>query len=153
MQAAVLRTRYEWSIVSGTLEGHIQAATSGTRELLELGGRLIIYTIWVDQFQAEPRWARFWSKTAKDETGERTICALRAGGAALLAGCISVAIRIALDIRGQDLNALKSFIKDEQVAAKENFLSKAYGFLLSADPEQAIIDFLDFAEEIQGAVK
>jgi hypothetical protein len=152
VRAIALRTRSEWSIVSGSLEGYLQKPGSSSITPVEIAGRLVLYSIWADQFEAPQRWQWFWKATAKVQTGERVLYAVRVGAAALLAGCISAAIRIAQDLQGENIEGLRTYIKEEDISARESLLSQMYGSLLGSDPEEAMTKFLDFTESAHAAI-
>jgi hypothetical protein len=61
-------------------------------------------------------------------------------------------VEVALALREQDLEALKEKIRKPSVAAFEGLLSQLYGRLLGSDAEQRIVEFLDFAGRVKGAV-
>jgi hypothetical protein len=152
-RAVHLEGRAATDHINSLLKRRIGARPGKATALVEVVSRLMMLHIWVDQLSADARWTWFLECTepvaAQDE---RRIGVVRIGAAALLAGCFSIAIRVALAIRDEDLESLKEYLHRREVSAWESFLSGQYGYLLGADPEQAMIDFLDFAARVQGAV-
>ena len=141
------------SHVNSVIEKWMNTDQTGPSALIEIASRLTMLHLWVNQLSADARWEWFWDKTQPSaEIEERRIGVIRIGAAALLAGCASVAIRVALAIRGEDLDVLRSHIKHRGVSAWESFLSEQYGYLLGTDPEEAIVDFLGFAQRVQSAI-
>jgi hypothetical protein len=121
---------------------------------LEIAARLTMLNVWVNQHTAAARWEWFWEKThpqAKEEG--RRLSVVRIGAAALLSGCNSVAIKVALAIGGENLVALKSHIEKQNVSQWEGFLSQQYGYLLGENPAGAMATFLDFAGRVHGSVQ
>lgn len=129
--------------------GHADTATTAT----EVASRLAILHIWIDQHSAGARWKWFEAETEALATESvRRVAVARIGAAALLAGCSSVAMRVALSLRNENLDQLRTHLHERAVSAWESFINGQYGFLLGADPEQAMVDFLDFAERAMAAV-
>jgi len=139
--------------IDGDLARRIEAHAGAADSLLEIAARLTMLNVWVDQLSASKRWTWFSENTAQAANSEvRRIGVIRIGAAASLAGCWSVAIRVALAIRAENIAGLRTHLKDRSVSAWESFLSDQYGHLLGGDPEQAMVDFLDFAERLHAAV-
>lgn len=139
--------------VDSDLARRIDAQAETADPLIEIAARLTMLNIWVDQHSADKRWAWFSNTTAKAASSEaRRLGVIRIGAVALLAGCWSVAIRVALAMRGENIASLRTHLKNRSVSAWESFLSDQYGHLLGSDPEQAMVDFLDFSDRLQAAV-
>jgi hypothetical protein len=149
---AVALDSSEMSFVQTSLERGIEEQQSGTITPLEVASRLVTLNAWLNQFKVGDRWQWYW-KAARGtaRANERRMGAVRIGGACLLAGCISAAISVALDLKDEDLNALRARVTDERTSAWESFLSQSYGHLLGRDPEAAMTSFIDFAQRVQAA--
>jgi hypothetical protein len=121
---------------------------------LEIAGRLTMLNVWINQHTAAARWDWFWEKTqSQSEADVRRLSVVRIGAAALLSGCSSVAIKVALAIKGEDLATLKTYIEIQNVSKWEEFLTQQYGYLLGENPVGAMVTFLDFAKRVHVAVR
>ena len=151
-QALRINDRGASAYVNTVLERWIKRADTATTSV-EVASRLTILHIWINQHSADARWEWFRDQTEEFATDSvRRIAVARIGAAALLAGCASVAIRVALSLREEDLEQLRTHLHERAVSAWETFINGQYGFLLGTDPEQAMIDFLDFAEQALRAI-
>jgi hypothetical protein len=139
--------------VNSVLQKWMKAQKAGVPTPLEIASRLTILHVWVNQLSADARWEWFWEQTEPyADTEDRRLAMIRIGAAALLSGCASVAVRIALAVRQENLDGLKTYLHRREVSAWESFLSQQYGYLLGTDPEEAMMDFLGFAERVHLAV-
>jgi hypothetical protein len=140
--------------------GFIQQAfnrlTRGTEEPAryanESAGRLVLYCATVAPTLSRAAWTRWWDAAQQTPEQDRVQIAIRIGAACLPVGNLSLAVEIALQLRGQDLDALSERIQSREGAAFENLLSELYGRLLGTDAETRIRTFLTFAQDIQAAV-
>jgi hypothetical protein len=152
-RAVQIGGRGETSHVNSRLEKWIEHQGSDTARLTEVAARITMLHLWIDQLSADARWEWFCGSTQSVAgQDERRISVIRIGAAALLAGCFSVAIRVALFMRDENVEALKTYLHLRNVSAWESFLSDQYGFLLGSDPEEAMMTFLDFAKQVHDAV-
>jgi hypothetical protein len=139
--------------VNGDLGRRMKKGTAQFTTPMEIAARLTTLHVWVDQLSADRRWEWFWEDSAAaDAPRERVLSAFRIGSAALLAGCSSVALKVALALEGEDLSRWRDYLKNEGVSQWESFLSQQHGYLLGPDPEFAMVQFVDFAARVQAAV-
>jgi hypothetical protein len=120
-------------------------------ELLDLVNYVAATSVWLNYWQCEPSWEWYWgSEDASQHVVVKSIRAMRVGGAAVLAGNVSVALRVALDLRdtGVDLSLLEGIARTPTVASREQFRADALGRYLGPDAEEAMARFARFAAQV-----
>ncbi|MGH8950408.1 MAG: hypothetical protein ACRDX9_03190, partial [Acidimicrobiia bacterium] len=123
---------------------------------LEAASRLVAAAVWKDYFQAHEALGWYWQavKGCDDREEERLLGALRIGAVALLAGTVSLAIEVVLDVRDVVNPAeLESWVRRRPVAAREQVISEMYGRYLGTDAEAALADFAGFAAVVASGVQ
>lgn len=132
---------------------HLTPGTSSTPGYAsETAGRLVAFCAAVAPRLSRAAWSRWWKSAARTPEQDRVQTALRIGAAALPVANLSLAVEISLAVAGQDFDALVKGIRDPERAAFESFLSEAYGRLLGVDAEQRIVDFIEFARDVNAAI-
>lgn len=146
-------TGMQTTFVNGDLERRMGEKATQLTTPMEIAARLTTLNVWVDQLSANMRWAWFWEKSeAASDSRERVLSAIRIGSASLLAGCASVALQVSLALKDEPFSDWRTYVQQEGVAQWESFLSQQSGYLLGADPEFALVQFLDFAPRAVAAV-
>jgi hypothetical protein len=119
--------------------------------VLDAASRLAAESIWKDYFQSHPTWEWYWEMAPKDDDTEplTVLGAIRVGAVALMAGNISLAIRVANDLRDFVATAgLEEWVSHPVVTAKEQVVSEMHGRFLGNDAEVSLREFARFAAAI-----
>ncbi len=120
----------------------------------EYAGRLVLYCASVAPRLSRTAWSNWWATAGTTYAGDHRDLAVRIGAGSLPFGNLSLAVEIALELRGigVDFDAVIASAHSPERAAFEWFLSEFYGRLLGSDAEQRIVDFLTFAQTVCAAV-
>ena len=94
------------------------------------------------------------SQTRSGSPGLRSLVATLIGGAALLAGTISVALDIALELRAlrPNFNQLEAEIHNSQTLERITLWANLGGNYLGQSPPDAVTNFVAFANRVAGAI-
>jgi hypothetical protein len=137
------------SMVNERLGEHLKnqdQASKGT----ELAARLVQAAVWIAQARAADLYQWFGEHT---EVGYvRLIGQLRIGAAALMAGHISLALNVAIDLRASDFDKLDAHLERREVAAHEQLESDLFHRLLGEDAQFNLQNFVRFAKQAAPAV-
>jgi hypothetical protein len=152
-RALSFETALETAFVNGDLERRMREKATQLTTPMDIAARLTTLNVWVNQLSANARWEWFWERSeASKKPRERVLSAIRVGAAALLAGCSSVALQVSLALKEESFPEWRIYVQEEGVAQMESFLSQQSGYLLGADPEFAMVQFLDFAPRVNAAI-
>ncbi len=99
------------------------------------------------------RWFRRLAGSGADDAATARL-SLRVGGSAPLAGHLSLALEVALDLHDGfvDLDALDAFLERPEVADTERVHSDLHHAILGADPQYALQQFARFARDASRAI-
>lgn len=83
----------------------------------------------------------------------RILGALRIGGAAILSGNYSLAIRVANEVSQETpVDGLEEWVRQQSIAAREQAVSHMFGRYLGSDAEASLREFVRFATVIESAI-
>jgi hypothetical protein len=77
---------------------------------------------------------------------------LRIGGSTIRSGHLSLATRVALDLRSIDLSPWQAWAADDAAMASEELDDSLYGSLLGPDPQLIMQRYCEFATQVRNAV-
>jgi hypothetical protein len=125
---------------------------SAARYANEVSGRLVLYCAIVAPQLSRAVWTRWWQAAKTTPEQDRYDICGRIGAGALPAGNLSLAVEVALAMRGAEFDRLVERARRSERAAFENTLSRLYGRLLGSDAERRIVSFLEFAKTVNEVV-
>jgi hypothetical protein len=119
---------------------------------IETAARSVQFAAWVNPTEADYLYRWFDRLDAQSGTTKALGC-LRVGAAALLAGCISLALTVAFELPDLDLDSVVGeHLESEAVADHEMVRSSSYNYVLGDDPQDALQEFARFARDCLAAV-
>jgi hypothetical protein len=109
---------------------------------VDLGGRIVQLAAVTWPTQGE----RLWDWHLQRVGGEAIflLTAMRIGASALRVGNASLALAVALHLRGHDANKWRAFFDDHPTAGRESVRDDLYGAMLGPDAQFALLEFVDF---------
>lgn len=109
---------------------------------VDLGGRIVQLAAITWPSEAERLWEWHIQRVAKETIFPLT--AVRVGASALRVGNASLALTVALALRGQDAAKWREFFDDHSTADRETVRDDLYGSMLGPDAQFALLEFVDF---------
>ncbi len=151
-RAAQLRSSIELNSVQSKFAKLVAGRSESARYANEVAGRLVLYCAVVAPELSRAVWTRWWGASGRSPEQDRQDIASRIGAGALPVGNLSLAMEVALALRGADFEGLIQRAHKPEQASFENFLSELYGRLLRSDAESRIVAFLEFARRVNELV-
>jgi hypothetical protein len=124
-------------------------------DIVDVASKIPALAGWLNQPSAPAAWRRFWASTNPLGTVVlRLRAAARVGAANLVAGSMSVAVEVVLDLRaaGVALDNLAEMLKDQQTQSAEVLRAQLGGGYLGQSSEAALSEFADFAVSVGAAI-
>lgn len=109
---------------------------------VDLGGRIVQLAAITWPSQAEHLWD--WHLQRVGEETLFPLTAMRVGASALRVGNASLALTVALALRGHDAAKWREFFDDHSTADRETVRDDLYGSMLGPDAQFALLEFVDF---------
>jgi hypothetical protein len=109
---------------------------------VDLGGRIVQLAAIAWPSEAERLWEWHLQRVAKEAIFPLT--AIRVGASALRVGNASLALTVALALRGHDAAKWREIFDDHSTADRETVRDDLYGSMLGPDAQFALLEFVDF---------
>ncbi|MGO9885530.1 MAG: hypothetical protein ACLPV4_21250 [Solirubrobacteraceae bacterium] len=151
-RAALNDSRLELLVVQHSFDGLSAGESKNARYANEAAGRLVAYCASVAPRLSRAAWQRWWEHATESSTPDRVAIALRIGAASLPVANLSLAVEISLALSTEDFDALAVSLGEEFRAAFEGFLSTSYGRLLGVDAQQRLLEFVQFARNVNASI-
>jgi hypothetical protein len=157
-KAIEIRDKDGMALLQSLLQRHARLSGTPQGYVFEAATYLVVSSVWLDYFEAAPRWRWYWS-LAVDNQGQPSLEALlgsiRIGSAAILAAELSIALEVVLALRDArvDLSHLEELVKEPSVRTREQFASDIGGRYLGKDVEAAERRFARFAVAMQSSLR